>query len=120
MVGRTRRDERGTPDDGREAVVVTDGGVDIELLVADESEETPSVESGTRVDVVVNGRMYPTAKLADGRYVAWWFDTAAPDPESSVNTEWVAAPTRFLAAATIGELWDDPASLHALARSTQS
>ncbi|MFC7157488.1 hypothetical protein ACFQPA_18840 [Halomarina halobia] len=90
--------------------------IEIDILVAN-GTETPSVESGTRVDVSVNGDMYPTAKLEDGRYVAWWFDTEAPDPESDVNSEWVVAPTRYLAAATVGELWNDPAAFHSLVES---
>lgn len=88
--------------------------VPIEILVADEDDERPSVKEGTRIDVSVNGQMYPTAKLADGRYVAWWFDTDAPAPDDEVTTEWVAAPTRFLAAATLGELWEDPAAFDTL------
>lgn len=95
-------------------ITVAEQSVLIELLVADGDEERPAVESGSRVDVSVNGQMYPTAKLVDGRYIAWWFDTSAPDPTDSVATEWVAAPTRYLAAATLGELWEDPALFDSL------
>jgi len=88
--------------------------VDIEVLVADESEDRPAVEDATRIDVAVGEQLYPTAKLQDGRYVAWWFDANAPAADAEVTTEWVVGPTRFLAAATLGELWDDPRSFEAL------
>ncbi len=93
---------------------MTDQTLQIEVLIADSPEDAPSVEADSRVDVSVNGQMYPTAKLADGRYVAWWFGPRAPAPDSSVTTEWVAAPTRYLAAATLGELWENPASFDTL------
>lgn len=98
----------------RTDAAVSPRSVRIDLLVADDSEERPAVESGSRVDVTVNGHAYPTAKLEDGRYIAWWFDAAAPAPEASVSTEWVAAPTRYLAAATLGELWEDPVAFESL------
>ena len=88
--------------------------VDIEVLVADESEDRPDVEDATRIDVAVGEELYPTAKLQDGRYVAWWFDAHAPAADDDVTTEWVVGPTRFLAAATLGELWEDPRSFDAL------
>jgi len=84
--------------------------IPIEVAVGDDAEARPPVDDATRVDVEVEGRMYPTARLADGRYVAWWFDTNAPDLDDPVTTEWVAAPTRFLAAGTLHELWQDPAA----------
>ncbi|GAA5049037.1 hypothetical protein ACFFQF_25405 [Haladaptatus pallidirubidus] len=93
---------------------MTERSVCIEVLIADSPEDAPAVEADSRVDVSVNGQMYPTAKLVDGRYVAWWFETAAPAPDSSVTTEWVAAPTRYLAAATLDELWENPASFDTL------
>ena len=99
-----------TPPDG------TDRGarrVDIEVLVAD-GEDRPAVEDATRIDVAVGEQLYPTAKLQDGRYVAWWFDAHAPPADADVTTEWVVGPTRFLAAATLGELWEDPRSFDAL------
>lgn len=99
---------------------LADGGADeegrgerhipIEIAVGDDADERPPVDAETRVDVEVDGRMYPTARLADGRYVAWWFDTDPPDLDDPVATEWVAAPTRFLAAGTLHELWEDPAA----------
>lgn len=98
-------------------VGVTEQSVRIELLVASESGERPAVESSSRIDVSVDDRMYPTAKLDDGRYIAWWFTTAAPDPTDSVATEWVAAPTRYLAAVTLGELWENPALFDSIAAS---
>ena len=67
--------------------------IPIEVAVGDDAEARPPVDDATRVDVEVEGRMYPTARLADGRYVAWWFDTNAPDLDDPVTTEWVAAPT---------------------------
>ncbi|SDN19333.1 hypothetical protein SAMN04487949_3616 [Halogranum gelatinilyticum] len=97
-----------TASGGRSVATVGEQSVHIELLVADGDEERPDVESGSRVDVSVAGEMYPTARLADGRYIAWWFDTSAPDPTDQAATEWVAAPTRYLAAATLRELWEDP------------
>jgi hypothetical protein len=93
--------------------------VDIEVLVADGSEERPEVESETRIDVAVGEELYPTAKLRDGRYVAWWFDAHAPPADAEATTEWVVGPTRFLAAATLGELWDDPRSFDALTEATE-
>ena len=84
--------------------------IPIEIAVGDDAEDRPPVDAETRVDVAVDGRMYPTARLADGRYVAWWFDTDPPDLDDPVATEWVAAPTRFLAAGTLHELWQDPAA----------
>lgn len=91
--------------------------IQIEILVADEAEDRPTVDSGSRVDVDVAGEMYPTARLEDGRYIAWWFNTAAPEPNDPLATEWVAAPTRYLAAATLRELWDDPQLFTSLTRS---
>lgn len=88
--------------------------VQIEVLVADSPEDAPPVKPDSRVDVSVNGQMYPTAKLTDGRYVAWWFEPTAPPADSSVTTEWVAAPTRYLAAATLGELWENPTTFETL------
>jgi hypothetical protein len=84
--------------------------IPIEIAVGDDAEERPPVDAETRVDVEVDGRMYPTARLEDGRYVSWWFDTDPPDLDDPVATEWVAAPTRFLAAGTLHELWEDPAA----------
>jgi hypothetical protein len=100
-------------------VLVTEQSVLIELLVADGDEERPPVEPASRIDVSVDGQMYPTAKLDDGRYIAWWFTTSAPDPTDAAATEWVAAPTRYLAAATLGELWDDPALFDSLTAAAQ-
>lgn len=88
--------------------------VPIDIIVATEGEERPEVAPGSRIDVSVDGEMYPTARLADGRYIAWWFDTEAPAPDDPMTTEWVAAPTRFLAAATLRELWEDPATFDTL------
>ncbi|MWG35980.1 hypothetical protein [Halomarina oriensis] len=87
--------------------------VDIEVMVAD-GEDRPTVEDATRIDVAVGEQLYPTAKLQDGRYVAWWFDAHAPAADSQTTTEWVVGPTRFLAAATLGELWEDPRSFETL------
>lgn len=84
--------------------------IPIEISVATDTDERPDVDSGTRLDVSVNGNLYPTARLEDGQYIAWWFDTEAPEPDDPVTTEWVAAPTRFLAAGTLHELWEDPAA----------
>lgn len=88
--------------------------VPIELIATDEGEEWPGVAEGSRIDVVVNGRMFPTVELEDGRYVAWWHDTDAPAPADPATEEWVAAPTRFLAAATLRELWDNPVAFESL------
>jgi hypothetical protein len=88
--------------------------IPIEIAVGDDARHRPPVDDETRVDVEVDGQMYPTARLADGRYVAWWFDTDAPALDDPVTTEWVAAPTRFLAAGTLHELWQDPAAFDAL------
>lgn len=89
---------------------MTGNHVPIDILVGDEGDERPPVEPSTRIDVSVNGEMYPTARLEDGRYIAWWFTASprAPAPEDPAATEWIAAPTRFLAAATLHELWEDP------------
>jgi|GEM_PF-1211581 len=88
--------------------------IPIEISVATDGDERPPVDDGTRIDVEVDGRMYPTARLADGRYVAWWFDTDAPALDDPATTEWVAAPTRFLAAGTLHELWQDPSAFDAV------
>lgn len=88
---------------------MTDRHVPIEISVAEEGDERPAVEDGTRLDVAVRGGLYPTARLDDGRYAAWWFEAENnPALDDEATTEWVAAPTRFLAAATLSELWDDP------------
>jgi hypothetical protein len=87
----------------------------IEITVAEEGDERPAVESGTRLDVAVRGGLYPTARLNDGRYAAWWFEAEnSPELDDEATTEWVAAPTRFLAAATLSELWDDPVAFDRL------
>ncbi|WP_458189722.1 hypothetical protein [Haladaptatus sp. NG-WS-4] len=93
---------------------MSDRVVSIEVLVADSPEDAPAVEPNSRVDVSVNDQMLPTAKLVDGRYVAWWFQPTAPEPDDSVTTEWVAAPTRYLAAATLRELWENPSAFTSL------
>lgn len=93
---------------------MTERTVQIEILVADSPEDAPEVEADSRVDVAVKGRMYPTAKLDDGRYVAWWFEATAPAVDDSITTEWVAAPTRYLAAVTLRELWEDPSAFDSL------
>jgi len=96
--------------------MIPDSHVPIEITVAEECDERPAVESGTRIDVAVRGEIYPTAELDDGRYVAWWFEADEPPAlDSDVTTEWVAAPTRFLAAATLKELWEDPRAFEDLA-----
>jgi len=98
--------------------MIPDSHVPIEITVAEECDERPAVESGTRIDVAVRGEIYPTAELDDGRYVAWWFEADEPPAlDSDVTTEWVAAPTRFLAAATLRELWEDPRAFDDLAAS---
>lgn len=83
--------------------------VSIEILEPPTPDGTPTLDPETRVDTMVKDRLLPTARLVDGRYVAWWFDTDAPDPYDEATTEWVVAPTRFLAAATFRELTEDPA-----------
>jgi hypothetical protein len=80
----------------------------------DAADAEPNVESDTRIDILVESEAYPTARLNDGRYVAWWFDTEAPAPAEPAASEWVAAPTRFLAAGTLHELWEDPAAFDRL------
>lgn len=95
---------------------MTERTIDIELLVADTPEDAPPVEPNSRVDVSVDSQMYPTEKLTDGRYVAWWFQAAAPPPDDRLTTEWVAAPTRYLAAATLSELWENPAAFDSLTK----
>lgn len=103
----------GRPTRGREGGS-SEGGIDIEILAAENADRLPRVEPGTRVDVAVVGTMYPTAKLADDRYISWWFDALAPDPDSPAVSEWIAAPTRFLAAVTMEQLREDPATLSSL------
>lgn len=93
---------------------MTERHIPIEISVATDPDEQPSVDPGTRIDVSVDGQLYPTARLADGRYVAWWFETDAPALDDPATTEWVAAPTRFLAAGTLHELWEDPAAFDAV------
>ncbi|WP_458210057.1 hypothetical protein [Haladaptatus sp. NG-SE-30] len=93
---------------------MSDRAVHIEVLVADSPEDAPTVDPDSRVDVSVKDQMFPTARLADGRYVAWWFQPSAPPADSRSTTEWVAAPTRYLAAATLRELWEDPTTFTSL------
>jgi hypothetical protein len=89
--------------------MMSESHVPIEITVAEECDERPTVRADTRLDVAVQGEIYPTAELADGRYAAWWFEADEPPAlDADVTTEWVAAPTRFLAAATLRELWEDP------------
>lgn len=83
--------------------------VSIEIREPPAPDESPRLDARTRVDTMVKDRLLPTARLEDGRYVAWWFDTDAPDPHDAATSEWVVAPTRFLAAATFRELTEDPA-----------
>jgi hypothetical protein len=92
----------------------SEGSVPIEILVPTGGDDTPAVEAHSRLDIVVRGEMYPTARLQDGRYVAWWHEADAPAPEDPAVEEWVTAPTRFLAAATVHELWEDPAAFASL------
>jgi hypothetical protein len=95
--------------------------IPVEITVASETEERPAVEAETRIDVSVNGELFPTARLADGRYIAWWFNARedAPAPDDPLTTEWVTAPTRFLAAATICELWEDPKAFDTLTNGSE-
>lgn len=81
----------------------------------DATDEQPTVESNTRIDILVETEAYPTARLDDGRYVAWWFGPDAPALDDPVTSEWVTAPTRFLAAGTLHELWENPSALDSLA-----
>ncbi|MFQ3318284.1 MAG: hypothetical protein ACI8UR_001613 [Natronomonas sp.] len=81
----------------------------------DAEDEGPPVESNTRIDILVETETYPTARLDDGRYVAWWFTADAPEPDDPAASEWVTAPTRFLAAGTLHELWENPRALDSLA-----
>jgi hypothetical protein len=83
--------------------------VSIEILEPPAPDGTPALDPDTRVDTMVKDRLLPTARLDDGRYVAWWFDTDAPEPYDEATSEWIVAPTRFLAAATFRELTEDPA-----------
>ena len=92
----------------------TDEHVPVEISLEAEAEG-PAVESDTRIDILVDTEAYPTARLDDGRYVAWWFEADAPAPSEPATSEWVAAPTRFLAAGTLHELWENPAALDSLA-----
>ena len=96
-----------------ETASTAEGCVPIEVSV-DAADGQPPVESDTRIDVLVETETYPTARLGDGRYVAWWFTADAPAPESPAATEWVAAPTRFLAAGTLHELWENPGAFESL------
>lgn len=88
--------------------------VSIEIIEPPAPDESPELDAATRVDTMVQDRLLPTARLKDGRYIAWWFDADAPDPYDDATTEWVVAPTRFLAAATFRELTEDPARFEAL------
>jgi hypothetical protein len=90
--------------------------VSIEICDPPAPDGRPKIDDATRVDTMVKDRLFPTARLEDGRYVAWWFDTDAPDPYDETTSEWVVAPTRFLAAATFRELTEDPARFEELIR----
>jgi hypothetical protein len=90
---------------------MTERDVPIEITVAEEADERPPVENDSRLDVAVQGRLYPTTRLEAAGYAAWWVNAEDnPDLADPVTTEWVAAPTRFLAAATLRELWERPGS----------
>lgn len=104
-------------DDAESAERTKERHVPIEISIAGEGDDRPSTESNTRIDVAIDDRMYPTARLDDGRYVCWWFDADAPPADDPVTSEWVAAPTRFLAAGTLHELWENPAAFDALGES---
>ena len=101
--------QRDTPDEDPPH----DDHVPIEVSV-DAEDEQPAVESNTRIDILVEKEAYPTARLDDGRYVAWWFTPDAPAIDDPATSEWVAAPTRFLAAGTLHELWENPSALESL------
>jgi hypothetical protein len=92
--------------------------VSIEIIEPPSPDGSPGLDPATRVDTMVQDRLLPTARLDDGRYVAWWFDADAPDPYDDATTEWVVAPTRFLAAATFRELTEDPARFDELVSET--
>lgn len=92
----------------------SEDSVPIEVSLDADETEGPPVESDTRIDILVETKAYPTARLDDGRYVAWWFTTDCPAPDAPVTSEWVTAPTRFLAAGTLHELWEDPGVMESL------
>jgi hypothetical protein len=98
---------------------VADRHISVEIIEPPAADDELEIEPATRVDTMVKDRLLPTARLEDGRYVAWWFDTDAPDPHDPVTSEWVVAPTRFLAAATFRELTEDPARFDELVGSGQ-
>lgn len=100
---------RATDDSERPAA-----SVPIEVSVDAGDDERPPVESNTRIDILVGTETYPTARTDDGRYVAWWFGPDAPAADAAVTSEWVTAPTRFLAAGTLHELWENPAAFDSL------
>lgn len=115
MSPRDTNDERATgPADN------DDEYVPIEVSVDAAENEQPPVESDTRIDILVETEAYPTARLDDGRYVAWWFTTDAPEADDPATREWVAAPSRFLAAGTLHELWENPSALDSLESSSDS
>lgn len=89
--------------------------IPVEINVVTDADRAPPVADDSRIDVSVGDRIYPTAALETGEYVAWWFEADAPAPDDPVTTEWVVAPTRFLAAGTLHELWQDPAAFDRLA-----
>ncbi|WP_336135880.1 hypothetical protein [Natronomonas amylolytica] len=88
--------------------------VPIEVSLDADETEVPAVEADTRIDILVETEAYPTARLDDGRYVAWWHTTDCPAPDDPATSEWVTAPTRFLAAGTLHELWENPAAMESL------
>jgi hypothetical protein len=102
------------PIDTERSTSSNEGCVPIEVSVSAGEKEGPPVESDTRIDILVDSEAYPTARLDDGRYVAWWFSPDAPDPDDPATSEWVAAPTRFLAAGTLHELWETPSAFDSL------
>lgn len=105
---------------------MSDPDIPVEIIRAPEAgadgdaDDRPEVEPASRVDVLVKDGLYPTARLEDGRYVAWWFDTDAPAPSDPATSEWIVAPTRYLAAVTLRELWEDPAAFDSLVEGNAS
>lgn len=88
----------------------------VEIIITGDSKGGPDIVDGSRVDVSIECQVYPTARLNDSAFVAWWFNADAPDIESSDVQKWVKAPTRFLAAGTLHEIWENPSMIDSLAK----
>lgn len=63
----------------------------VEMIITGDSKGGPDIEDRSGVDVSIKSQVHPTARLNDRSFVAWWFNSDAPDIESSDVQKWVKA-----------------------------